>query len=142
MMICSKAAQGLAGAWNLVKTAHTWAGKKITDLTSNTCLPMHCMQKLYWSAPTMVPVLILPRYYTDFFVKPLAMMLPSNTVRDEFGDEVAHDFYAGIRNACLVHAAMDATQLAMTANPWLFISTIANLYAAALSHLEANPHLK
>lgn len=150
MSLCSKVQNGLLTSWDFVERgcvkviqAHDWTGKKITLIT-NKYLPS-CIasgiQKIYWSAPTMVPLLLLPRFYSDFFVKPIALMLPPKTIREEFGEEIAHGYYAGIRNACLIHAAVDAVGLAVTHNPWLAVPLIANLYMAAVAHLSANAQL-
>ncbi len=129
--------------FNQIGASYNCLGKKVTDLT-NRALPepyAYYAQCAFWTLPYTIALVAMPRLYSGISIMVLTMISPE-TVRYELGqDHAGHDhadnFYAGIRNACLIHAAVDSAMFATTLSGWSFLSCIYNIYTAAQAHIQA-----
>lgn len=114
-------------------------GRKITDLTNSYLpkIPAKIIQELYWTGPTMLAYFSISRFWCDWIAKPIALLPPTTLfLHESIGHENTCRFYAGVRNVCLVHAAVDSIALATTGNLWVILPLLQNLSTALFAHAE------
>ena len=122
-----------------VLDSYELGGRKITEITNSYLhrIPARIVQELYWTGPTMIAFLSIPRFWCDWIAKPISLLQPTSLfLSNAIGHENTCRFYAGVRNVCLVHAAVDSFALAATGNLWMILPLAQNLTTALFAHAE------
>jgi hypothetical protein len=124
-----------------VVAGYTWLGKKIELLTDAKLpgTPAKIVQMLFWTLPHTAAIMLVPSPY--FYVAFSLLLLPEETLRQDFGNETMQQFYTGLRNATIIKTTQSALSLISRGDLWSLASLLTNIYLSMSAHLAANPEL-